>query len=174
MRRALVIALALAGCRDAAPPPAAPVVYPAAASRWPVPPVVTRLGGGAPRAPVASAPIVAAPGGPTTPLAMVALVGADDGAAEAALSGRDADGPAIDLIDVDAGVVRWRNRSAALPAVAVLGARVFAAAGEHVVALERATGREVARLDGRWLRGVATAGGAVAAVATAGGVALLV
>ncbi|MBK7077873.1 MAG: hypothetical protein IPH44_36975 [Myxococcales bacterium] len=174
MRRALVIALALAGCRDAAPPPAAPVVYPAAASRWPVPPVVTRLGGGAPRAPVASAPIVAAPGGPTTPLAMVALVGADDGAAEAALSGRDADGPAIDLIDVDAGVVRWRNRSAALPAVAVLGARVFAAAGEHVVALERATGREVARLDGRWLRGVATAAGAVAAIATAGGVALLV
>ncbi len=169
MRRALVVAVALAGCRDAPAPPPAPVVYPAAAPRWPAPPVTARLGDGAPRLVVASAPIVAAQGGPTTPLAMVTLVGAADGPPEAALAGRDAEGPALELIDVDRGVVRWRNRTAALPAVAVLGARVFAAAGEHVVALDRATGAERARFDARWLHGVAAADGARAVVATAAG-----
>ena len=173
MRRALVVAVALAGCRDAPAPPPAPVVYPAAAPRWPAPPVTARLGDGAPRLVVASAPIVAAQGGPTTPLAMVTLVGAADGPPEAALAGRDAEGPALELIDVDRGVVRWRNRTAALPAVAVLGARVFAAAGEHVVALDRGTGAERARFDARWLHGVAAADGARAVVATAAGVAII-
>ncbi|MBK9036090.1 MAG: hypothetical protein IPL61_33405 [Myxococcales bacterium] len=173
MRRAIAIAAVVGACGPAEAPPPPTIVYVAAASLAPAPPATARLGVGAPRAPVASTPIVAGPDGPTTPLVAIALVGSDDrGPAVVALSGADGDGPAIDLIDVDAGVVRWRSRAAGVPAVAIVGDLVFAAGAGRVVALDRATGVERGRVDATWLRTGPAAGPALALVATAAGVAL--
>ena len=150
LRAGLVIAAALAACQPAPEAPPAPWLYPAPRPPWPPPPLGARLGGGDPPLALVGLGIEAGPV-QGEPLAMRALVGASDGAAEAALSGRDGDGDAIDLVDIDAGVVRWRARDVGA-AVAIRGARVIAARGDELVMLDRATGGERARFAGRWLR----------------------
>lgn len=144
----------IAGCAPAREQ-TAPVVWEYAAPRpgWPQPLATTRVGAAeVPIALVGTAIALTAP-----PLTMRSLVGASDGAAEAALSGGDA----IELIDVDGGRVRWRDRTAGLPAVAIAGDRVIAAGGDKLVVLDRATGAERGRYAGRWIVGdtVAVEGG---------------
>ena len=172
MRVAVAIALGLVAC-GRAEPPASAVVYPAASAPGPAATITARAGVATPRLALSGLPIVGTPGATLPPLAMIDLMGSlGPGPVEAALSGRLADGPAIDLIDVDAGVVRWRDRRAALPAVAVVDDRVIAAAGERIVVLDRATGAERTRLDARWLRGgIDRDGEGLALVAIGGGVA---
>ena len=171
-RVAVAIALSLAACARAEPP-ASTVIYAAASAPGPAATATARAGVATPRLALTGLPIVGEPGVTLPPLAMIELVGSQGpGPVEAALSGRTADGPAIDLIVVDAGVVRWRDRRAALPAVAVVDDRVIAAGGERIVVLDRATGTERARLEARWLRGgLDRDGQGLALIALRGGVA---
>jgi len=164
-----IAAVVIAACRSQpveAPP--VPALYEAPRPRAPQPPARTRIGTGDVPVALIGTGIRAGPGVEGA-LTMRAMVGALDGAAEAVLSGSDARGAAIELIDVDAGVVRWRNRTANQPAVAALGDRVIAAGGDTLVVLDRATGTERGRAKGRWL----AAGAQTALVAVDGGVAVL-
>jgi hypothetical protein len=149
-----VVAAALGGCAAPTSPPAPVVViYPAGAPGWPRPPATARIGDGLARAAPPSVPIVARAGVAEGPLFGASLVGSSDGPPEVAVLGHDVHGPAIDLIDIDAGVVRWRVRAAGLPVVAIVGSRVYAAGGDRVLALDRATGAIRATLAARWLGG---------------------
>lgn len=166
-------AFAIAACRPApaeAPPPRE--VYPAAVPAWPRAVADATIGGGPVALPLHGTAIVAGPGVGAGAPGMTELVGSadGDGAADAAVSGRGEREVTIDLIDVDAGVVRWRDETVGAAAVAIAGDAVFAAAASRVVVLDRATGAERARYDARW-RGLGqrAPGGDVVAALQVGG-----
>ncbi|HUQ02385.1 MAG TPA: hypothetical protein VM261_07805 [Kofleriaceae bacterium] len=92
--------------------------------------------------------IVAAPGLTGGPEAAEELLPAEDGAAEAVLFGATTEGLTIELVDVDAGVVKWRNLTAAASLRAFAGDVVIAGDDHRTIALDRATGIERWRVDG--------------------------
>ena len=112
MRRSAVV-LALVACEGSSPPapPAATAppawVYAPAPVAWPLPPVVGRIGR-------AQAPAPGLPGGLTGALRFPlrlpttwAVPG--PGPARAVVYGLEGVVPAVELVDVDAGIVRWRD-----------------------------------------------------------------
>jgi hypothetical protein len=92
--------------------------------------------------------IVAAPGITGGPVAAEELLPAEDGAAEAVVFGATGEGLTIELVDVDAGVVKWRNLTAAANLRALHGDVVLAGDDHRTIALDRATGIERWRVDG--------------------------
>lgn len=151
---AIVVVMGAGAC---APPPVAVEppsreLYPAPVPWWPRSVAAGVIGGGPVAIALHGTAIVAGEGVTVAPLGMMELVGSadGDGAAEAALSGRGEKELAVELIDVDAGVVRWRNGAAGAPAVAIAGDVVFAASVARVIVLDRASGTERARFEARW------------------------
>jgi hypothetical protein len=151
--RALVLAslaglAGLAGCRAerALPDVLAATVYPARLAAWPPAPWTGTIGRGPAPSPLLPVPVVsAAPLVPLTAAALWAVPGA--GPARAIAAGVAAGAPAIELVDVDAGAVRWR--SSACPAVVhVAAGAVVCADRDGLVGLAVGDGGERWRAEG--------------------------
>ncbi len=131
---ALIAAGGWLGCAPEAAPPAAPavvhVVYGTAALPWlPMAPTA-RIGRGV--AFERLTPLAVRGAAPDEPLraAMIWQVPTAPGAPSlAAVAGSDGQGPAVELIDVDGGMVRWRVREPAGPIVGVTAAVIVGAGG---------------------------------------------
>jgi outer membrane protein assembly factor BamB len=138
-----IAALLLAGCAPSAPAPApasspatgSPLVYARAWQPW-LGAVAGagggRIGRGVAPARLAPLPVTAAQ--PYAPLRAPKIwqlpapgVGASPGGALAAVAGSDSLGQAVELIDVDAGVVRWRTREPSGPIVGVTATAIVGA-----------------------------------------------
>ena len=149
----LVVGLAVvaaAGCRRPGGDPPAPWLYDATLALGPRPPVSGGFGRGVRPVSLRPAGIVAAEGVAGGPAAIEELIAADDGAAEAVAFGEADVGTVLELIDVDAGVVRWRNATARVTPRSLAGDVVIAGDDHRTVAIDRATGIDRWRHDGAY------------------------
>ncbi|HVK77104.1 MAG TPA: hypothetical protein VM734_27545 [Kofleriaceae bacterium] len=138
-------ACALAACAADAPP-VVPWLYDAPLPLAPRPPTTGGFGRGVAPVVLAGAGITAARGAEVAggPLSVEALLAApaDSAAAEAVAFGPTADGTALglDLIDVDAGVVRWRETATGLAPYAITPTMVVVGDGGRLAGIDRARG----------------------------------
>ena len=92
--------------------------------------------------------LVAGPGVSGGPAAIEELLPAEDGAAEAVAFG-GADGVLVlELVDIDAGVVRWRNPTTALAPLSFVGDVIVAGDDSRTAGVDRGGGGERWRHDG--------------------------
>ncbi len=138
-RCALLGALGLAACQ-AESPPIVPWLYDAPLPLAPRPPTTGGFGRGVMPLSLAGAGIVAGPGVTGGAVVVESLLAAPEGAAEAVVFGPTGDGLVLELIDVDAGVVRWRERTAGVPPYAITATTVIAGDGARLVGIDRAGG----------------------------------
>lgn len=136
----------LTGCPVTDPVPTVPAVplYPAAIAGWPPAPIRGELGRGALVAAPMPEPVTAGPGvrGPMLSIRTLTTV-PGPGPARAIASGLFADHLVIELIDVDAGVVRWRDAArCSAPPVLVTATEVVCADATHAIGLAIADGAE--------------------------------
>jgi outer membrane protein assembly factor BamB len=171
--RVAAVLVAVAACAPERPRPEArgPIAYPARPAAWPVPPWTGVIGRGPAPLPLVAESIGGAPPALRAD-ALWAVPGT--GPARAVVSGRgDAGAVAVDAIEVDAGVVRWRSSACPGPVVAVTAESVVCASAERIVGLDSA-GAAGWQIDGRFVAAsgdlilAATADGAVVLDATAG------
>jgi hypothetical protein len=172
---ALCAVAGLAGCRAerALPDVIAATVYPARLAPWPPAPWTGAIGRGPAPSPLVPVRVQAA--APLVPLAagvLWAVPGA--GPARAVASGVVAGAPAIELIDVDDGAVRWRSDGCPSLVHVAAGAVVCAApGGDGLVGLGLDDGAERWRVEGTFAAAtgdlVVTAIGGVATVVDASG-----
>jgi outer membrane protein assembly factor BamB len=153
---ALALAFGLAACTEVLdlPPEPAPWVYPPDLPPWPPPP------GGAAAGEIGRGPLAPAPQPAGViaghrvwadePLDVRALwaVPGDATPARAIASGLDRDAWAVEAVDVDAGVVRWRDLARCAAEVAHVSPDVVVCSdAAHAVALAVDDGRELWRKD---------------------------
>ncbi len=146
----LVATVAIVGACDRRRAPPTAWIYDATLALGPRPPAAGGFGRGVRPIGLRPAGIVAAPGLTGGPSAVEELLAADDGAAEAVAFGATTDGLTIELVDVDAGVVRWRNTTAVMSPRAFGGEVVIAGDDNRTVGIDRATGIDRWRLDGAY------------------------
>lgn len=125
-----------------------PWLYEATLALGPRPPASGSFGRGVAPVSLRPAGIVGAPGITGGPAAVEELLPAEDGAAEAVAFGATDEGLTVELVDIDAGVIRWRNLTAAAGLRAFGGDVVIAGDDNRTIALDRKTGIERWRLDG--------------------------
>lgn len=125
-----------------------PWLYEATLALGPRPPASGRFGRGVAPVSLRPAGIVGAPGITGGPAAVEELLPAEDGAAEAVAFGATTEGLTVELLDIDAGVIRWRNLTAAAGLRAFGGDVVIAGDDNRTIALDRKTGIERWRIDG--------------------------
>jgi hypothetical protein len=169
----LVAAAGLAGCRAerALPDVIAATVYPARLAAWPPAPWTGAIGRGPAPSPLLPVRVQSAvPLVPLTARALWTVPGT--GAARAVASGVAAGAPAIELIDIDAGALRWRSDGCP-EVVHVAGGAVVCAAAAGVIGLGLDDGGERWRAEGTFAAAtgdlVVTAIGGVATVVDSGG-----
>jgi hypothetical protein len=139
----------IAGCPPTEPIPPAPTLpaYPAALAAWPPAPARGEIGRGVALATPEPEPISAAAGvdGPGLSVRALATVpGA--GPARAVVSGLIGDQFAVELVDVDDGVVRWRDASrCSAPVVLVTAEVVVCTDGGAAIGLAIADGAQLWR-----------------------------
>ncbi len=158
----------LAACASPSPPPA-PWIYEAPLALGPRPPVIGGFGRGARPLSMRPGGLIAGPGVSGGPAVVEELIAADDGAPEAIGFGNVGDRVTLELYDIDAGVVRWRNTSAVAPPRSLAGDVVIASTDRVTVGIGRRDGVERWRVDGAYR----ARDGALVAVAGADGVLLL-
>src|SRR6188472_577129 len=107
-----VVLLALVGCEAPAAPNAVPPtwVYPPSVAAWPIGPVTGTLGRSQPPQLTEQLGVI---GNVTVPLRLpTPWTVPGDGPARAAIYGLAGDAAAVELIDVDAGKIVWRDTMA--------------------------------------------------------------
>ncbi|MCE9580562.1 MAG: hypothetical protein K8W52_46005, partial [Deltaproteobacteria bacterium] len=140
---------ALAGCPATEPMPSIPAVplYAASTAAWPPAPITGEIGRGALIAAPMPAPIMAGKGvrGPILSIRALATV-PGPGPARALVSGTFGDHLVIELVDVDDGIIRWRDAAhCSTPPVLVTATEVVCTDGRFTTGLSLEDGAELWR-----------------------------
>jgi len=149
LARVLVPLLALTACERPSSEPQ-PWIYDATLALGPRPPASGNIGRGVAPISLHPAGIVGEPGITGGPAAVEELLAAEDGAAEAVAFGATTEGLTVELVDIDAGVIRWRNVTAAAELRAFGGGVVISGNDSVTIAIDRKTGIDRWRHEGAY------------------------
>lgn len=160
LRVALGLAFALAACHPDEKP-IVPWLYDAPLPLAPRPPTTGEIGRGTPPLVLDGTGIFAGPGIAGGPLAVKDLLAATAGPAVAMVFGELEHQGFLELVDVDAGVVRWRRPAEGMKPRALTAEVAVIASAEHVVGLDPQSGairwqraaRFLTEVAGRWIGG---------------------